>query len=465
MSSGRIMMSTACPGARSGGRASVPSSETMPSSVTIARRKSAAPTNSATNRVAGTVVELVGRGDLLEAARVEDPDAVGQREGLLLVVGDEDSRRARASAESCRSPRAWRRAGPRRGSRTARRAGSAPAPARGRAPARRAAAGRPTARGGSAARARPSPTSSSTSRTRRARAAAVEMGEAEGDVGLDGEVREQGVVLEDHPDAPRLRRHGAAGPGDALPADLDHARVRRLEARHEPERRRLAAARGPEERQHLAGATRSGTARPRPAARPRSNRLVTPSRRRRVMARAFRARVRAPGIDARGPQREHDGPQAGQHQRQRGHRRLRPERLGVRRQTATARVSRPNGRRRSVAGSSFMTSTKTSVSAAARPRRASGRWIAASVRARARAERAGGLVEAPGDPGEARLDRLAADRQEADEVGEQEAGHRAGDEQPGRGAGAPREPGPPASGRASARGGARRPRRPRPGSA
>ena len=53
MSSGRIMMSTAWPGASPGGRASVPSSETIPSSVTIDRRKSAAPTNSATNRVPG----------------------------------------------------------------------------------------------------------------------------------------------------------------------------------------------------------------------------------------------------------------------------------------------------------------------------------------------------------------------------------------------------------------------------
>ena len=47
------MMSTAWPGASFGCRASVPNSETIPSSVTIDRRKSAAPTNSATNRVPG----------------------------------------------------------------------------------------------------------------------------------------------------------------------------------------------------------------------------------------------------------------------------------------------------------------------------------------------------------------------------------------------------------------------------
>ena len=38
-----------------------------------------------------------------------------------------------------------------------------------------------------------------------------------------------------------------------LAADLDDTGVRRLEAGHEPERRRLAAAGGTEERQHLAG--------------------------------------------------------------------------------------------------------------------------------------------------------------------------------------------------------------------
>ena len=36
------------------------------------------------------MVQVVGRGPLLDAALVQDADLVGQREGLALVVGDQD---------------------------------------------------------------------------------------------------------------------------------------------------------------------------------------------------------------------------------------------------------------------------------------------------------------------------------------------------------------------------------------
>ena len=54
------------------------------------------PMNWATNRLAGMVVELERRADLLDAAVVHDDDAVGHRHRLDLVVGDVDRRRLQA---------------------------------------------------------------------------------------------------------------------------------------------------------------------------------------------------------------------------------------------------------------------------------------------------------------------------------------------------------------------------------
>ena len=48
------------------------------------------PTKPATNGVAGLLVDLGRRADLLDAALVEHRDAVAHRQRLLLVVGDED---------------------------------------------------------------------------------------------------------------------------------------------------------------------------------------------------------------------------------------------------------------------------------------------------------------------------------------------------------------------------------------
>jgi hypothetical protein len=49
-------------------------------------------------------------------------------------------------------------------------------------------------------------------------------------------MREEGVVLEHDADAPGLGRHRDALAGDALPAELDRARVGGLESRDEAQR-------------------------------------------------------------------------------------------------------------------------------------------------------------------------------------------------------------------------------------
>ena len=76
--------------------------------------------------------------------------------------------------------------------------------------------------------------------------------EPEGQVGADREPREQGIVLEDEADAARLRRQAA----EVAAVDPDGPGVRREEARDHGERRRLAAAGGPQERDELPGCER-----------------------------------------------------------------------------------------------------------------------------------------------------------------------------------------------------------------
>ena len=67
--------------------------------------------------------------------------------------------------------------------------------------------------------------------------------QAEGDVLVDRQVREEGVVLEDRVDVALVGRQ----PGDVLALELDQARGRRLEAADHPQGRRLAAAGRPEQ--------------------------------------------------------------------------------------------------------------------------------------------------------------------------------------------------------------------------
>ncbi len=77
-------------------------------------------------------------------------------------------------------------------------------------------------------------------------------GEPEADVLGHREVREEGVVLEDHPDLAVLGRHPRTPAGDDSFGGLHRARVRSLESGDEPEQRRLPAARRAEEGYDLA---------------------------------------------------------------------------------------------------------------------------------------------------------------------------------------------------------------------
>ena len=72
--------------------------------------------------------------------------------------------------------------------------------------------------------------------------------QAEGDVLVDREVREEGVVLEDGVDVPPVRRQ----PGHVLAVQLDQAGRRLLEAADHAQRRGLAAAGRPQEGEELA---------------------------------------------------------------------------------------------------------------------------------------------------------------------------------------------------------------------
>ena len=55
--------------------------------------------NPATNALAGSLVQLARRGELLDDAAVHHGDAVGHRHGLLLIVRHVDERGARALLE------------------------------------------------------------------------------------------------------------------------------------------------------------------------------------------------------------------------------------------------------------------------------------------------------------------------------------------------------------------------------
>jgi hypothetical protein len=61
------------------------------------------------------------------------------------------------------------------------------------------------------------------------------------------EVREQSVMLKDHSEAAMTWRDA----GDVTPFEYDSPRVRRLEPRHHPQRRRLSATAGAKERDDL----------------------------------------------------------------------------------------------------------------------------------------------------------------------------------------------------------------------
>ena len=107
---------------------------------------------------------------------------------------------------------------------------------------------------------KPESPASASSRRRAARTSTLllrRVARAEGDVLPHRHVREERVVLEDHPEAPALGRQSR----DVLAIDDDAARVGRLEAGRQAQHRRLAAARGTQQRQDLARARRERDAR------------------------------------------------------------------------------------------------------------------------------------------------------------------------------------------------------------
>ena len=77
--------------------------------------------------------------------------------------------------------------------------------------------------------------------------------QAERDVLLDRHVRPDRVALEDHRHLPPVRRHRARGRGKNLAVHLDGAERGIDEARDHPQRRGLAAAGRPEQRDEFSG--------------------------------------------------------------------------------------------------------------------------------------------------------------------------------------------------------------------
>ena len=76
--------------------------------------------------------------------------------------------------------------------------------------------------------------------------------EAEGDVFFHREMRKEGVILEDHADAPLFRRQTLAGAADHLAMQADLAAGDFLEAGDAAQQGRLAAARRAEQAGDLA---------------------------------------------------------------------------------------------------------------------------------------------------------------------------------------------------------------------
>ena len=198
-------------------------------------------------------VEHGGLVALDDRPALQHGDPVGDRERLVLVVGDEDRGRAGLAAAPRRPRGACSSAARRRGTRTARRGGRAPGRPRARVRARLAGAPRPRA-GAADRRSNPaSPTSSSSSATRRLgrapTAAAAPAAQAEADVA--GDARDAGRA---RPPAARTRSAAArAGRRRAARRRATRrARSSPASARSKPgdqaQEGRLAAARGAEDR-------------------------------------------------------------------------------------------------------------------------------------------------------------------------------------------------------------------------
>ena len=188
------------------------------------------------------VVEIVGRAPLLEATVAQQADAVGEREGVLLVVGDHQRRgteRLEQRAQFADQPLAQRDVEARERLVEQQRRGTRRERARHRDTLLLAAGQLRRVRVGMQSA---SPTSSSISHGARASLVPRECAQAELDVAARREVREQRVVLEHEPDAALVRRNVHAGRAERAAAREDGAAVERLEAGDAAQRRGLAAA-------------------------------------------------------------------------------------------------------------------------------------------------------------------------------------------------------------------------------
>ena len=205
----------------------------------------------------GVVVDVLRGGELLDSPRVHDAHAVSQGEGFLLVVGDEDGGGAGVPQDGLDLvPHLRAKVGIeiREGLVEQDESGC-----RGERPGHRhpllLSSGELV--GVACAEAREPDQLQDLGDTLPPRAPIQAM-EAEAHVVLDGEVREEGVVLEDDADPALLGRHGAAGTRHHLIADGHGAGVRSLEARDEAQGRGLSAPGGTQQGQDLALLDREG---------------------------------------------------------------------------------------------------------------------------------------------------------------------------------------------------------------
>ena len=200
------------------------------------------------------IVDRIGRADLLDAALVEDDDAVGELDRLLLVVGDEDGGVAglvvdlAEPAAQLAADLGIERAEGLVEEQQARLDGERP----GKRDTLALAAGK---LGREAARKPVEPDQTQQFQDAVADlglarpAGARPRGEAEGDVVEDAHVAEERVVLEDEADMALAD----AEPKSVLAGEQHQAGGGEIEAGEDAQERRLAGARGPEQGDELAG--------------------------------------------------------------------------------------------------------------------------------------------------------------------------------------------------------------------
>ncbi len=222
--------------------AMMPSSVAMPSSADGARQEVRVADERGDEARGRPVIELRRRRELLDAPGVEHADAVGERERLVLVVGDEDRRRARRpedalhlvahlGAEIGVEVRERLVEQEERGRRSQR---------AGEGDALLLTSGELVGIATPEAR---EPDHLESGRHALAPGAAAQLGETEGHVVGHGQVGKERVVLEHDAHAALLGRNGAARPGHDAAAEMHRPRVGRLQPGDDPERGGLSAPR------------------------------------------------------------------------------------------------------------------------------------------------------------------------------------------------------------------------------